>query len=52
MFSSENPGAEIKSTLLTKVLGECSSLNKIICGTTKYIRADPNEPGNLFCIFS
>ena len=27
---SNFPGAEIKSTLSTKVLGECSSLNKII----------------------
>ena len=33
-LSLETPGAEIKSTYLTNVLGECSSLNKITLGIT------------------
>ena len=41
----------MKSTFLTNVLGECSSLNRIIWGTTKYINAEPNEPGNLLSVF-
>ena len=51
ILSSDTPGAEIKSTFFTRVLGECSSLNKIIWGTTKYIKGEPNDPGNLLSTF-
>ena len=43
-LGGEIPGAEIKSTFFTNVLGVCSSRNKIILGTTKYINAEPNDP--------
>ena len=43
-LDGEIPGADIKSTFFTKVLGVCSSRNRIILGTTNYINAEPNDP--------